>query len=100
MPVGKNKGGKHEITDPRKKLASTANTERGQQLSDKNIQAVAKGRKTYEQAMKEDRARDAKVKTITKVGKETRGSSQGLASKRKYTKATHSINKSGNMEAN
>ena len=27
MPVGKNKGGSHKLTDPRKKLASTANKE-------------------------------------------------------------------------
>jgi len=100
MPVGKNKGGKHEVTDPRKKIDSTADKDkRGQQLSDKQAKLVASGKKTYEQGRATDSIADSKVRKIKTVSKKVRGSSQGLASKTKGTKANFRLNNQGNMEA-
>ena len=38
MPVGKNKGGKHKVTDPRKNLASTANTDKKKKVKERTMQ--------------------------------------------------------------
>lgn len=95
MPVGKNKGGKHDITDPRKKLASTANIDRSQQLSDKRASMVSKGKLTRAQAEEADRADDAKVSKIVSVSSKVRGSSQNLPSKSKTTKANFKLDNRG-----
>lgn len=46
---------------------------RGQQLSDKRASMVAKGKLTYEQAMKRDKADDAKKAKSTHISKQGRG---------------------------
>jgi hypothetical protein len=73
--------------------------DRGQQLSDKRASLVAKGKLTYDQAMARDKADDAKKSRTTKVGTETRGSSQNLPSKRSYKKAEFKLDKNGNKVA-
>ena len=88
------------MTDPRKKIDSTANKDkRGQQLSDRQAKLVASGKKTYEQGRATDSVADANVRKIKTVSKKVRGSSQGLAGKTKGTKANFRLNDQGNLEA-
>jgi len=88
----KKKGG---LTPAQKKLLDT------QQISDKRASQVAKGKMTWNEARKAQRAQDSTtMATIKKVGKKTSGGSQGTVSKRSYKKATFSRGKSGNVKAN
>tara|TARA_R110000851_G_scaffold291462_3_gene445823 strand:- start:9201 stop:9491 length:291 start_codon:yes stop_codon:yes gene_type:complete len=91
-------------TDPVKKkkkpAAKKTTVKRGQQLSDKLAKSVIKGKMTYAGARKVQRKQDSVASLTTRVGKKTKGSSQSLGSKRKYTKAKFKIDKRGNKVAN
>lgn len=88
----KKKGG---LTPAQKKLLDT------QQISDKRASQVAKGKMTWNEARKQQRAQDStKMATVKQVGHKTSGSSQNTSSKRKYTKASFSRGKDGNVKAN
>lgn len=91
-------------TDPKKKKTATTKKKksygsRGQQLSDKLASRVSKGKLTYAQARKKQRAQDSVASRTTHVATKTRSSSQGLASKRTYKKAKFKIDKHGNKVA-
>lgn len=85
---------------PTSKRSKTDPPRKTQQVSDDLIKAVASGKMTPEQAEKKQAAKDAKVRTITKVGKETSGSSQNTASKRSWTKVkSYDRDNYGNLKA-
>ena len=93
------------MTDPRENLASTANKEketkkfeRGQQLSDKYINGVAKGMMTYEQAKAKQEQEDKKVaNTIT--SRPNMGIHGNKGGKSTTRKAKHYLDSRGNKIA-
>jgi hypothetical protein len=85
---------KGTLSAAQKKLLDT------QQISDARARAVAKGKMTWNEARKQQRAQDSTTMvTRTKVGKKVRSSSENLPSKRKYTKAKHKRDNKGNIVA-
>ena len=88
------------MLQPKKKTTpEKTSTGRGQQLSDKLIRQVTSGKMTYDQASKKQKSQDAKVRKITKVGSQTKGSSQKTASKRTYKKASFKVDRRGDLKA-
>lgn len=91
---GEKKKAKKKLTPAQKKILDT------QQLSDARAKAVSKGKMTWNEARKQQRAADStKMVSGSKVGTKSRGSSQGLASKRKYRKAEYKRDNKGNMKS-
>lgn len=86
------------MPDPKKK--TTAGSPRGQMLSDKRAKLVASGKMSYKVAREKDLLDDGKVRKTKSVLKKTRGSSQGLASKRTSVKPKFSYDKNGKLKAN
>lgn len=74
--------------------------DRGQQLSDKLASRVSSGKLSFTQAMKIQKQEDEEViRNAFEIGREVRGSSQDLASKRKYVKPSFKIDRNGNLKA-
>lgn len=74
---------------------------RGQQLSDRLASRVSKGKLSFNQAMAIQKQEDAEVirNASGGVAENTRASSQGLASKRKFKKAKFKLDNNGNLVA-
>jgi len=88
-------------TDPVKgKKKKQDSTRKGsQQLSDRLAKRVSGGKMTYDDARKVQRHEDSIASKTSRVGRKVSGSSQGLPSKRKYTKAKFKIDNKGNKKA-
>ena len=85
---------KGTLSAAQKKLLDT------QQISDARARQVAKGKMTWNEARKQQRAQDStKMVTIKKVGTKVSGSSENLPSKRKYKKAQFKRDNKGNVKA-
>ena len=91
-------------TDPKKKKGTLSPAQKKlldtQQISDSRARQVAKGKMTWNEARKQQRAQDStKMVTIKKVGTQTSGSSENTTSKRKYKKAEFKRDRNGNIVA-
>jgi hypothetical protein len=83
--------------DNPKDTTSIKPAERGQLMSDRGVKMFKAGA-TREQVAAFDAKNDAKARKIVSTGTETRGSSQNLPSKRKYTPvSTEYFDKRGNL---
>jgi len=89
----KKKEKKGQLTPAQKKLLDT------KQISDKRAREVFKGKMTWNEARKQQRAQDSTTMvTRTKVATKVSGSSQGLPSKSKYTKSRFKRGNDGNIK--
>ena len=87
MPTGDERKKRNDSVKGKKTV------DRGQQLSDKRANQVAKGKMSYDEAMKRDKADDAKKSSMKSISKQGRG--KKLNSK---PIKGQKLNKSGEME--
>jgi hypothetical protein len=80
------------LTDRKKKQKS-------QQLSDRLISKVAKGKMSYAEARKQQDSADAAKRRTKKVGRKTSAGSASTVTKRKYNKAKFKRDRHGNLVA-